>query len=83
MEFQLTLDGLKDGERAVIEGFDPALSRSWRLRFEDLGLLPETPVRRVARAPLGDPIAFEVRGTVLCIRRAEARLMRARPESRP
>lgn len=74
----MSLDELNDGQDAVLEGYDPRLSTSWRRRFEDLGLLPDTPVRRVSRAPLGDPIAFRVRGTTLCLRRSEARMVRVR-----
>ncbi|MBI5201734.1 MAG: ferrous iron transport protein A [Elusimicrobia bacterium] len=74
----MSLDDLQDGQTAVLDGYDAALSGAWRRRFEDLGLLPDTPVRRVRRAPLGDPIAFEVRGTLLCLRHAEARLVRVR-----
>lgn len=79
----MSLAELDDGQTAVLEGYDAGLSGTWRRRFEDLGLLPDTPVRRVRRAPLGDPIAFEVRGTLLCLRRAEARLVRVRREKRP
>lgn len=74
----MSLTELLDGQTALLEGYEPGLEPAWRRRFEDLGLLPQTPVRRVSGAPLGDPIAFEVRGTVLCLRRAEARLLRVR-----
>ncbi len=78
----MSLAELDDGQTAVLEGYDATLSGAWRRRFEDLGLLPDTPVRRVRPAPLGDPIAFEVRGTLLCLRRSEARLVRIRREPR-
>ncbi|MBI4424463.1 MAG: ferrous iron transport protein A [Elusimicrobia bacterium] len=74
----MSLAEMLDGQTAVLDGYDPALSAAWRRRFEDLGLLPDTAVRRVSRAPLGDPIAFEVRGTLLCLRKTEARLVRVR-----
>lgn len=74
----MSLAELDDGQTALLEGYDSKLAAPWRRRFEDLGLLPDTPVRRVRGAPLGDPIAFEVRGTLLCLRRAEARLVRVR-----
>ena len=79
----MSLAELDDGQTAVLEGYDASLSGPWRRRFEDLGLLPNTPIRRVRRAPLGDPIAFEVRGTLLCLRRAQARLVRVRRDTRP
>lgn len=77
----MCLDQLTDRQAAVVTGYDPAMPQSCRERFEDLGLLPETPVVRERRAPLGDPMVFRVRGTLLCLRRSEARLIRVRPES--
>jgi ferrous iron transport protein A len=73
-----TLAGLRDGESAVLSGFDSALPESWQRRFSDLGMVPGTRIERIARAPLGDPLAFLVRGTVLCLRRSQARHIRVR-----
>lgn len=73
-----TLDEMHDSSTALISGYDEAMLPGRRLRFEDLGLLPDTPVIREHGAPLGDPIAFKVRGTRLCLRREEARLIRVR-----
>ena len=42
-------------------------------RLLDLGFIPGTPVRVIRRAPLGDPVSFEIRGTRMCLRRSEAR----------
>jgi ferrous iron transport protein A len=50
-------------------------------RLQDLGLLPGTPVCVVRRAPLGDPIEFELRGYRLCLRRREAALVMVRSEA--
>ena len=72
------LSELDDGETAVVTGFDPALPAARRERLEDLGLIPETPVTRRTQAPLGDPVAFVLRGGVLCLRRGVARLVRVR-----
>lgn len=70
---------LDDHDTVLIAGYDAAMPQERRERFEDLGLLPATPVTRERGAPLGDPIAFKVRGTRLCLRRAEARLITVRP----
>lgn len=65
-----TLGDLQPGEKAVIKRF---LSEdSAFLRFRELGLLPGTPVVLVRRAPLGDPIEFNVRGSLLSVRQHEA-----------
>lgn len=47
-------------------------------RLLDLGFLPDTAIRMIRRAPLGDPIEFEIRGTRICLRRQEARQIRVR-----
>jgi ferrous iron transport protein A len=41
-------------------------------RLLDLGFVPGTTVRVGRRAPLGDPTEYELRGTRLCLRAAEA-----------
>ena len=40
-----------------------------------MGVTPGVEVRLVGTAPLGDPLAFEVRGYRLSLRRAEAALV--------
>jgi len=42
------------------------------LRLLEMGLTPGVVVRFVGRAPLGDPLEFELRGYRLSIRRTEA-----------
>ena len=53
-------------------------------RIGDLGFLPETPVRALRRAPLGDPTVYELRGYRVCLRREDAvcvRVQRAESEA--
>ena len=66
-----SLDHIETGASAVIERVDIAGSGVGR-RLLDLGLLPDTPIRVVRRAPLGDPVVYELRGYQLCLRRSEA-----------
>lgn len=47
-------------------------------RLFDLGFVPQTPVRVVRRAPLGDPVVYALRGTNLCLRRVDAERIRVR-----
>ncbi len=51
-----------------IAAVSPQITR----RLIDLGFVPQTEVRVVRRAPLGDPCEYEVRGTRLCLRRSES-----------
>ncbi len=74
----LRLADLAPGAVAVIEHVDEA-SRLGR-RLLDLGLVPETRIKLRRRAPLGDPLEFELRGYRLCLRRAEAHEVRVRHE---
>ena len=43
-----------------------------RRRLLDLGLVPGTLVEARLESPLGDPIAYKIRGSVVAIRRAQA-----------
>ena len=76
----LPLSKLPDLLSARIAGYDSEMPRSRRERFEDLGLTPNAEVRRLRTAPLGDPVAIEVRGTVLCLRLEDAACIQVRQE---
>ena len=41
-------------------------------RLLDLGLIQGTKIKPVFESPLGDPIAYEIRGTLISIRNEEA-----------
>lgn len=75
----MTLADLPDGASATIEGIDA--DRALRRRLLDLGLVPGTPARLVGRAPLGDPLEFELRGDRLSLRASEARGVRVQPRA--
>jgi Fe2+ transport system protein FeoA len=64
------LASLRPGDVGTVARIDadPAIGR----RLLDLGFVPETPVRVVRRAPLGDPISYELRGYRICLRRRDA-----------
>lgn len=47
-------------------------ARAFRRRLLEMGLVPGTPVKVIAIAPLGDPLQIEVRGGQWSLRRAEA-----------
>jgi ferrous iron transport protein A len=65
----LTLDKLKIGQSAIIKEFkDEFLS----LKLSEMGCLPGEVVKLTNIAPLGDPIAIEVSGYQLSLRKEEA-----------
>ena len=70
----LPLSAVAAGESAVIVSVDGKTAPGRRLL--DLGFLPGTAVRVVRRAPLGDPIQFELRGCNFCLRKSEADFIR-------
>lgn len=61
---------LADGEEAQLGGMDLPEAAGDRLR--EMGLLPGATVRLIRRAPLGCPIEFELGGSRLALRRADA-----------
>jgi len=65
----ITLNELNIGQEAIIISFtDAALS----LKLLDMGCLPGETIKIQRVAPFGDPIAIEVAGYMLSLRKAEA-----------
>lgn len=67
----MTLDELQRDQPAIVTSLDS--SGAERRRLMDLGLLPGIAVRAVRKSPLGDPTAYLVRGSVIVLRRSQAR----------
>lgn len=71
MKNKKNLSELSVGTRGRVAGL--LTEGSMRRRFLDIGLTPGTEVVCVGISPLGDPMAFLVRGAEIAIRRADAR----------
>ncbi len=71
------LDSLDPGARARVEAVTAPEPLATRLA--DLGFCPGTPVRVVRRAPLRDPVLYELRGYRIALRRSEAARVQVRP----
>ncbi len=67
-----SLDDLARGERARVVGISPACQGLERRRLLDMGLLPGTEVRVEMVSPTGDPVAYQVRGATVALRRQQA-----------
>jgi len=81
-DVSVPLSSLAAGCRATVIDVDASTPEGHRLL--ELGFLPETEIRVVRRAPLGDPIAFYLRGGQICLRRSEAariRVTKVEPKS--
>ena len=61
---------LADGEEALLG--DMNLPEATGDRMREMGLLPGATVKLIRRAPLGCPIEFELGGSRLALRRADA-----------
>lgn len=65
----MVLADLKPGQRAVVEGY---IDHLMALKFMEMGVVPGATVELYAVAPLGDPIAVDVSGVKVSMRRKEA-----------
>ncbi len=63
----MKLSDLKDGERAKVTAFTD-LSSELKKKLMVMGLLPNTDIRVIRRAPMGDPLQVQVRGVSLAVR---------------
>lgn len=66
-----TLDQLQTGQIATITTLNARGPN--RRRLMDLGILPGTHIEIEMVSPLGDPVAYRVRGAVIALRREQAR----------
>jgi len=73
----VVLSNLAPGAEGVILDVDGESLETLRLR--DLGLVRGTRIRSVKRAPLGDPVVYDLRGYRLCLRRSETDRVRVKP----
>ncbi|MDR3271732.1 MAG: ferrous iron transport protein A [Peptococcaceae bacterium] len=64
------LSALKTGRQATVDQLH--VSGLLRRRILDLGIIPGVPIVCRGRAPSGDPIAYQVRGTIVALRKADA-----------
>lgn len=51
------------------------VSGNMRRRILDLGIVQGTNIKPVLRSPLGDPTAYEVRGSIIAIREEDSKLI--------
>lgn len=66
------LDALRPSETAEVIEVAPEVQGPARRRLLDLGVLPGTRIRAALRSAAGDPVAYEVRGALVALRRPQA-----------
>ena len=80
-EIELTADRLPSG--AIGRVIKLNAGEPLRRRLLELGVIPGAQLRRRHTAPAGSPIAFEVGGALLSLRRADAAGIVVRPSEAP
>lgn len=73
---EMTLADLAPGESGMVAGIDSRGILGQRL--VDMGLYPGVEAKVLRRAPLGDPIEVDAEGTLVNLRREEARFVRVK-----
>lgn len=71
----ITLDRLPFGETARVLQISRRARPPERRRFMDLGILPGTQIEVELNGPVGDPRAYRVRGSVIALRKEQARMI--------
>lgn len=66
----ISLTQLPPGSKGKI--YKLLLTDKIRHRILDLGFTPGTVVESVRKSPLGDPVAYQVRGTLIALRSEES-----------
>jgi DtxR family Mn-dependent transcriptional regulator len=75
----IALDVLPQGSRAEVVSLDPACQGFSRRRLMDLGFTPGARLEPALETFAGDPRAYKVRGTLVALRKEQARYVLVRP----
>lgn len=67
-----TLAELGIGGEVEVVGLSPTCQGTQRRRLLDLGVVPGTRIRAVMASAIGDPVAYDIRGAMIALRRQQA-----------
>ena len=65
-----SLAEMNPGESAIIS--ESVSNGRIRRRLQDIGFIPGTKIECIQKSPLGDPIAYAVRGGVIALRHEDS-----------
>ena len=65
----MKLSDIKVGEEARVT--DIRVNGDIKRRLYDIGLIPGTIVKAVMQSPFGEPIAYNIRGSIIAIRKED------------
>lgn len=66
------LTHLEEGKSSTVKEIDNSLDGAERRRLLDLGIYPGVIIKNCFKSVSGDPIAFEVLGTVIALRKEQS-----------
>lgn len=66
----LILSSLPIGRKGIVVSIK---ENKYKRRFLDLGIIPNTVIKAERYSPTGNPIAFNIRGTIIAIRKDDAK----------
>lgn len=69
---KILLSKIRDGQSVVVRSIDES---KLKVKLMEMGLIEGKKLRVLFRAPFGDPIAIDVEGYVLSLRKDEASLI--------
>lgn len=69
----MTLDNLEIDKCATINSLH--CTGDLRRRLLDLGLVNGTNIKAILKSPIGNPIAYEIRGTIIALRKEDSKLI--------
>lgn len=77
-----SLADLEPGETGQVLGISSVLQGPQRRRLLDLGVVPGTEIQAEFESAAGDPVAYQIRGALIALRRDQAELIQlvAKPE---
>lgn len=64
------LNSLNIGERGVVTAL--SVAGAMRRRLQDIGLIEGTEVECILKSPSGDPVAYQIRGAVIALRKEDS-----------
>lgn len=79
----IPLSTVDPGSHVRVVTLSQRLRGSERRRLLDLGLLPGTRIGVEMRSPGGDPVAYDIRGALIALRKDQAELILVEPVSGP
>jgi ferrous iron transport protein A len=70
------LGDLTVGERAKITGYEQSSNKLYLKKLLTMGLVLGVELQLIGIAPLGDPVRISLCGSLLCLRKSEANILK-------